>query len=145
MGVGLGGFLDGIVLHQILQWHHLLTDEGDFPMDTVQGLEDNTVADGFFHVATWAVLVVGMMVTINAWQRRKLAPPWRSHFGMLLVGWASSTWLKASSTTRSSASTTSEMTSVGRCRGTSGSWSSVRFLSLSEAHSLARGRGSSTE
>jgi uncharacterized membrane protein len=87
MGVGLGGFLDGIVLHQILQWHHLLTDEGDFPMDTVQGLKDNTVADGFFHVVTWAVLAVGMMVTINAWQRRKLAPPWRSHFGMLLVGW----------------------------------------------------------
>ena len=52
MGAGLGGFLDGIVLHQILQWHHLLTDEGDFPMDTVQGLKDNTVADGFFHVAT---------------------------------------------------------------------------------------------
>jgi uncharacterized membrane protein len=87
MGVGLGGFLDGIVLHQILQWHHLLTDEGDFPMDTVQGLKDNTVADGFFHVATWGILAVGIMVTINAWQRRKRAPPWRSHFGMALVGW----------------------------------------------------------
>lgn len=22
LGVGLGGFFDGIVLHQILQWHH---------------------------------------------------------------------------------------------------------------------------
>ena len=29
MGLGLGGFLDGIVLHQILQWHHMLTDTGD--------------------------------------------------------------------------------------------------------------------
>jgi uncharacterized membrane protein len=24
-GIGLGGFLDGIVLHQILQWHHMLS------------------------------------------------------------------------------------------------------------------------
>jgi hypothetical protein len=28
LGIGLGGFLDGIVLHQILQWHHMLTSEG---------------------------------------------------------------------------------------------------------------------
>jgi hypothetical protein len=27
MGVGLGGFVDGILLHQILQWHHMLTGE----------------------------------------------------------------------------------------------------------------------
>ena len=25
LGIGLGGFFDGIVLHQILQWHHMLT------------------------------------------------------------------------------------------------------------------------
>ena len=87
LGVGLGGFVDGIVLHQVLQWHHLLSDEGDFPMDTVQGLEHNTVADGLFHTVTWFVVAAGMTVTIHAWQRRRLAPPWRSHVGMLLVGW----------------------------------------------------------
>ena len=27
-GLGLGGFFDGIVLHQILQWHHMLTSAG---------------------------------------------------------------------------------------------------------------------
>jgi uncharacterized membrane protein len=85
--VGLGGFVDGIVLHQILQWHHLLSNEGDFPMDSVQGLEDNTLADGLFHTATWFVVAAGMVVTINAWQRGRLAPPWRSHLGMMLVGW----------------------------------------------------------
>ncbi|MDD9369283.1 MAG: DUF2243 domain-containing protein [Acidimicrobiales bacterium] len=87
MGVGLGGFVDGIILHEILQWHHMLSDERDFPTDTLQGLEGNVVADGFFHVGTWVFVFVGMLVTLNAWQRRKLAPPWRSHFGMLLVGW----------------------------------------------------------
>ena len=38
VGIGLGGFLDGIVLHQILQWHHLLTSEGAYPETTVAGL-----------------------------------------------------------------------------------------------------------
>jgi Predicted membrane protein (DUF2243) len=50
LGVGFGGFFDGIVLHQILQWHHLLTSTGDHPATTVAGLEDNTLADGFFHL-----------------------------------------------------------------------------------------------
>lgn len=25
LGLSLGGFFDGILLHQILQWHHLLS------------------------------------------------------------------------------------------------------------------------
>ena len=87
MGIGLGGFVDGIVLHQILQWHHLLTDEGDFPMDTVKGLEDNTLADGLFHVATWFFLLIGTLAAVSSWQHGRLAPPWRSHFGLLLTGW----------------------------------------------------------
>lgn len=26
LGVGLGGFVDGILLHQILQWHHMVSN-----------------------------------------------------------------------------------------------------------------------
>jgi uncharacterized membrane protein len=88
MGLGLGGFLDGIVLHQVLQWHHLLTgDNGGEPMDTVAGLEANTLADGFFHLATWALVAAGTAMTVRAWQRGELAPPWRVHVGMVLAGW----------------------------------------------------------
>jgi uncharacterized membrane protein len=87
LGLGLGGFIDGIVFHQILQWHHLLTDTGDHPSDTVPGLEANTLADGFFHLATWLLVVGGILLTVRAWRRRELAPPWRVHFGMLLAGW----------------------------------------------------------
>jgi uncharacterized membrane protein len=87
MGIGLGGFVDGIVLHQILQWHHLLTDEGDFPADTVEGLQGNTVADGLFHAATWVCVLAGTLAAVRAWQRRRLAPPWRGHLGLLLAGW----------------------------------------------------------
>jgi uncharacterized membrane protein len=88
MGIGLGGFVDGIVLHQVLQWHHMLTgDNGGEPMGTVAGLEANTLADGFFHIATWVFVAVASQLTVRAWQRGELAPPWRAHFGMLLAGW----------------------------------------------------------
>ena len=46
-GLGLGGFFDGIVLHQILQWHHLLTSAG-YPPDSVENLKVNTFWDGTF-------------------------------------------------------------------------------------------------
>jgi Predicted membrane protein (DUF2243) len=41
-GLGLGGFFDGIVLHQVLQWHHMLTSAG-YPADSVPNLEINTL------------------------------------------------------------------------------------------------------
>ncbi len=88
MGVGLGGFVDGILLHQILQWHHMLTgDNGGEPMNTVHGLEANTLVDGFFHLTTWIFVAVASTLAIRAWQRGELAPPWRAHVGMLLAGW----------------------------------------------------------
>jgi uncharacterized membrane protein len=87
LGLGLGGFIDGIVLHQVLQWHHMLTGSGGEPSDTVAGLEANTLADGFFHLATWVLVVAGMVMTVRAWQRGELAPPWRVHAGMALAGW----------------------------------------------------------
>jgi uncharacterized membrane protein len=80
LGIGLGGFVVGIV-------HHILTSEGCCPASTVGGLEDNTLADGFFHVATWIVVMAGTIVAVRAWQRGELAPPWRFHFGGLLLGW----------------------------------------------------------
>ena len=87
LGIGLGGFVDGILLHQVLQWHHMLTDTGSDPATTVAGLEANTLADGLFHLATWLFVVVAMVLTVRAWQRREAAPAWRGHAGMLLAGW----------------------------------------------------------
>jgi uncharacterized membrane protein len=87
LGVGLGGFIDGIVLHQVLQWHHLLSDEGCCPASTVAGLEDNTLADGIFHLAAWLAVLAGTIAAVRAWQRGRLAPPWSAHAGALLVGW----------------------------------------------------------
>jgi uncharacterized membrane protein len=88
MGIGLGGFIDGILFHQILQWHHMLTGEaGGEPMDTVAGLEANTLADGFFHTATWVLVAAAGFMLVRAWRRGELAPPWRVYVGLLLAGW----------------------------------------------------------
>jgi len=86
LGIGLGGFVDGIVLHQILQWHHMISSTDEDPA-TLAGLEANTLADGLFHTGTWLVVAAGMVLTVRAWQRRELAPPWRAHLGLLLAGW----------------------------------------------------------
>jgi len=87
LGIGLGGFVDGILLHQILQWHHMLTGTGDQPMTTVAGLEVNTLVDGLFHSVTWLFVAVGLWLMVRAWQAGQLAPAWRVQLGLLLVGW----------------------------------------------------------
>jgi uncharacterized membrane protein len=60
-GLGLGGFFDGIILHQILQWHHMATSAG-LPADSVRNLELNTLLDGLFHAATYVFVVAGLVV-----------------------------------------------------------------------------------
>jgi uncharacterized membrane protein len=83
LGVGLGGFVDGIVLHQILQWHHLLTSEGSHPANTVAGLEANTLADGLFHAATWLATLTGLLLL---WTSGYRGSPTQL-IGLMLVGW----------------------------------------------------------
>ena len=83
-GFGLGAFLDGIVLHQVLQWHHLVVDWTS--ADDLAGLEANTLWDGVFHLAAWLVVLVGLLWTARS--RADLRPePWRRLVGALLVGW----------------------------------------------------------
>jgi uncharacterized membrane protein len=84
-GLGFGGFIDGIVLHEILQWHHMIS--GTESPDTLLGLQLNVVADGFFHVATWLLVWAGSIMTLVAWRQGRLAPTWSFHFGLLLLGW----------------------------------------------------------
>lgn len=86
-GLGLGGFVDGIVLHQIFQWHHMVSHVEEYPMTTLAGLEVNTLADGFFHVVTWLLVLAGSITAITAWRQGRLAPNWRFHFGLVLAGW----------------------------------------------------------
>lgn len=89
LGLGLGGLLDGILLHQILQWHHMGTDHGahaSFPITTVASLEDNTLWDGLFHAATWLLVLVGLYLLWAA-LRDGTSMSARALTGVLLTGW----------------------------------------------------------
>lgn len=87
LGIGLGGFVDGIVIHQLLQWHHMVSHVEGSPMTTLKGLELNTLADGLFHLLAWACVLAGSLLTVAQWRRGRLAPSWSFHLGLLVAGW----------------------------------------------------------
>lgn len=89
LGVGLGGFVDGIVLHQILQWHHLLSSTEDHPVTTVAGLEANTLADGLFHAFAWVAVVLGVALL---WREASRGAPRRLWSSAAVWGWAMVGW-----------------------------------------------------
>src|SRR3954468_5657062 len=70
LGLGLGGFFDGIVLHQLLQWHHMLS--GWYPVNTLENLELNTTWDGIFHTSTYLFVLAGLFVLWRTAKRRHL-------------------------------------------------------------------------
>jgi uncharacterized membrane protein len=86
LGLGLGGFVDGIVLHQLLQWHHMIssTERGD--VNTVSGLKANTLADGLFHAGTLVMTAFGMWWLWSNVSRRRISLD-RQFLGWLLLGW----------------------------------------------------------
>ncbi|TLM72908.1 DUF2243 domain-containing protein [Pseudarthrobacter sp. NamB4] len=86
-GMGVGGFVDGIVLHQLLQWHHMLSHTVSGNTRTVPGLELNTLADGLFHSAMWVLVVAAAALAIRARQQGRLSPSWGFHGGLALAGW----------------------------------------------------------
>lgn len=63
LGLALGGFFDGILVHQILQWHHLLSgwEQGAFADLSVQIL-----ADGLFHVLMYLLAILGLVMLWKA-------------------------------------------------------------------------------
>lgn len=85
IGAGMGGFVDGILLHQILQWHHLLT--GRLPANTLVNVKINMVWDGVFHAGVWLVTAAGIVALWRAGTRRDVAWSGRTFAGALCAGW----------------------------------------------------------
>jgi uncharacterized membrane protein len=57
IGFSLGGFFDGILLHQILQWHHLLSG---VDADALRDMRAQVLADGIFHGLMYVLGAVGL-------------------------------------------------------------------------------------
>lgn len=83
-GVGLGGFFDGIVLHQILGWHHMVSSV--YPPTTVAALRLNTLGDGLFHAGSYLATLTGLLMLWSVARRRHDAWPTSLLVGTLLFG-----------------------------------------------------------
>ncbi len=68
-------------MHQILQWHHMVSSQACCSPSTLSGLEENTLADGIFHTAAFVVLVAGIALLVG----RRVEG--RVLVGLGLVGW----------------------------------------------------------
>ena len=85
LGTGLGGFVDGIVLHQLLQWHNMLSSVRP-PTDLIT-MKYNMLWDGLFHALTWIMTAAGLTRLWRAGQRQDVAWSSRTFVGSLLLGW----------------------------------------------------------
>lgn len=85
IGAGLlAGFVDGILLHEILQWHHMVTSIR--PATNLSNLEANTLADGLFHLGTWTMSVIGIVLLWRAGGRSDVLWSPKIFGGSLLFG-----------------------------------------------------------
>lgn len=85
LGVGMGGFFDGILLHQILQVHNMLSNRL-FP-DTVVNAEINMFWDGIFHAFTWTVTAIGLALLWRVAQKREVPLVTKFLIGSMALGW----------------------------------------------------------
>ena len=84
LGAGLGGFFDGIVFHQILQWHHFLSSV--VPPTSIDTMQLNTFADGLFHAAVWIATLAGVFVLASS-ADVPVVGRFRALVGGMLLGW----------------------------------------------------------
>jgi uncharacterized membrane protein len=85
LGLGIGGFFDGILLHQVLQWHHMLTSAG-YPADSLNNLEFNVFWDGLFHATTYIFVIVGLALLWRAARKPHVRWSGKMLAGALLIG-----------------------------------------------------------
>lgn len=70
MGIGIGGFVDGILFHQILQLHGMVSNK--LPIDTVVGKAVNMFWDGIFHALT--AVVIGFALLLRLLKVKNINP-----------------------------------------------------------------------
>jgi uncharacterized membrane protein len=85
LGIGLGGFVDGIVLHQVVPWHHMLSNW--MPPATMEAMHRNMVWDGLLHAVLWLVTLVGVFLLWHAAYQQERIPFLREFVGRLIFGW----------------------------------------------------------
>jgi uncharacterized membrane protein len=74
-GIGLAAFVDEVVFHQLLQWHHFYDRS-----TPAAGL----ISDGILHAFSWFATIAGLFMLADL--RRRGALSWPRWWGGVLVG-----------------------------------------------------------
>lgn len=85
LGIGMGGFFDGILLHQILQWHNMLSTI--LPPTTLEAMATNMLWDGLFHSGVWLATLAGTFFLWSGARRAVTLPTAIWVVGLMLIGW----------------------------------------------------------
>jgi uncharacterized membrane protein len=85
VGAGLGGFVDGILFHQILQWHNMLSSR--VAPVTLVAMKYNMLWDGLFHAFAWLMTVIGLAMLWRWQERLRTTGSNRTLAGALALGW----------------------------------------------------------
>lgn len=87
LGVAFAALIDGILLHQVLQWHHMICQERSCHPLSIADLQKKDRADGIFHLGAYAILLLG---TAQLFQAGRLVPGhlWsgKAFLGAILTG-----------------------------------------------------------
>ena len=85
LGLGLGGFADGITLHQIAHWHNM--GSAVVPPHTMAAMALNMRWDGYDHLSTLLITIAGVLMLWSE-GRRGHAPSRASVLvGQMILGW----------------------------------------------------------
>jgi uncharacterized membrane protein len=69
MGIGVAGFVDETVFHQLLHWHHF------YDLSTPSwGL----ISDGLFHAGSWFAMIAGLFIFVDLRRRDAWRPTWQA-------------------------------------------------------------------
>ena len=83
-GFGFSGLIDVLLLHHVLQWHHLVS--GIYPMNTLDGLRINVLADGLFSIGMVVIAGIGAGLVWRAERRTATPLAFRPVAGAAVVG-----------------------------------------------------------
>jgi uncharacterized membrane protein len=83
-GGGMGGFFDGILFHQILQWHNMVSTIRP-PTDLV-AMKYNMLWDGLFHAFVWVLTACGILRLWSVSRHGQIVSG-ASLLSGVLVGW----------------------------------------------------------
>lgn len=84
-GIGVGGFIDGIVFHQILQWHEMISNK-IAPVNYI-AKSVNMFWDGIFHAFTLMVTITGIVLLWRLIKQTNIDRSGNLLVGGLVLGW----------------------------------------------------------